>query len=170
MLDQIVLSFIGADKPGLVKRLADIISSKGGNWMESNLSQLAGKFTGIVLISVSAQNSDSLCKALHDLSSEEFKILTELTSAQESAKTMELALHILGPDRPGIVKSISQALEQNKINVKQMESKITSAAMSGDPMFEAEAIIQVADQIDIDALLVDINNISMELGIDIDLS
>jgi len=170
MLDQIVLSFIGADKPGLVKRLADIISSKGGNWMESNLSQLAGKFTGIVLISVSAQNSDSLCKALHDLSSEEFKILTELTSAHESAKTMELALHILGPDRPGIVKSISQALEQNKINVKQMESKITSAAMSGDPMFEAEAIIQVADQIDIDALLVDINNISMELGIDIDLS
>jgi len=170
MLDQIVLSFIGADKPGLVKRLADIISSKGGNWMESNLSQLAGKFTGIVLISVSAQNSDSLCKALHDLSSEEFKILTELTSAQESAKTMELVLHILGPDRPGIVKSISQALEQNKINVKQMESKITSAAMSGDPMFEAETIIQVADQIDIDALLVDINNISMELGIDIDLS
>jgi glycine cleavage system regulatory protein len=170
MLKHIVFTFIGEDKPGLVKRLADVISSHGGNWLESNMSQLAGKFTGIVLIAVDDAEGDNLCQALQSLKAQGLTIVTEYTSSENPAAMMEIELNILGPDRPGIVKSVSQALEKNNINVKQMESRITSAAMSGDPMFEADVIVQVADQIDIDALLVDINDISLALGIDINLA
>ncbi len=170
MLEQIVFTFIGEDKPGLVKRLADVISEHGGNWLESNLSQLAGKFTGIVLITVDEAQRDELCASLQSLKAEGLQVVTERTGDDNSTDLMEIELHILGTDRPGIVKSISQALQQNNFNVKQLESRITSAAMSGDPMFEADVIVQVADQIDIDALLVEINEISLNLGIDIDLA
>ncbi|HSG62374.1 MAG TPA: ACT domain-containing protein [Pseudomonadales bacterium] len=170
MLKHIVFTFIGEDKPGLVKRLADVISSHGGNWLESNMSQLAGKFTGIVLIAVDDSETDNLCQALQGLKAEGLTIVTEHTNSDKHTSLMEIELNIIGPDRPGIVKSVSQALEKNNINVKQMESRITSAAMSGDPMFEADVVVQVADQVDIDALVVDINEISLALGIDINLA
>ena len=170
MVKHIVFTFIGEDKPGLVKRLADVISEHGGNWLESNLSQLAGKFTGIVLIGIEDAKRDALCAALQALKAEGLQVVTENTGEESGTDLMEIELHILGPDRPGIVKSISQALQQNNFNVKQLESRITSAAMSGDPMFEADVIVQVADQVDIDALLVEINDISLNLGIDIDLA
>lgn len=170
MLKHIVFTFIGDDKPGLVKRLADVISEHDGNWLESNLSQLAGKFTGIVLIAVEDTKRERLCASLQSLKAEGLQVVTENTGEDSGADLMEIELHILGPDRPGIVKSISQALQQNNFNIVQLESRITSAAMSGDPMFEADVIVQVADQVDIDALLVDINDISLNLGIDIDLA
>lgn len=170
MLKHIVFTFIGDDKPGLVKRLADVISEHDGNWLESNLSQLAGKFTGIVLIAVEDTKRELLCASLQALKAEGLQVVTENSGEDSGTGLMAIELHILGPDRPGIVRSISQALQQNNFNVVQLESRITSAAMSGDPMFEADVIVQVADQVDIDALLVDINDISLNLGIDIDLA
>jgi glycine cleavage system regulatory protein len=169
MLKHIVFTFIGEDKPGLIQRLADVISRHNGNWLESNMSQLAGKFAGIVLIAVDDSASDELCASLQALKSEGLQIVTETTENATTAGLMELKINIMGPDRPGIVKSVTQALKANNINVKDMESRITSAAMSGDPMFESDVTIQVVDQVDIDALIVEFNEISLALGIDIEL-
>ena len=52
MTTYLVLTAIGDDKPGLVESLAQTIASNAGNWLESNMSQLAGKFAGVLRVSV----------------------------------------------------------------------------------------------------------------------
>ena len=45
---RVVLTVLGNDRPGLVGELASVISAHHGNWLQSSMAQLAGKFAGIV--------------------------------------------------------------------------------------------------------------------------
>ncbi len=63
----LVLTVLGEDKPGLVESLSQMIAAHGGNWLESRMSRLAGKFAGILRASVPKANADALSKALQGL-------------------------------------------------------------------------------------------------------
>ena len=67
MTTTLVLSVIGNDRAGLVKALADVIEQEGGNWERSHLSELAGKFAGIVVVTVPGERADGLRAALKPL-------------------------------------------------------------------------------------------------------
>lgn len=49
---KLVLTAIGDDRAGLVSALSDAVAERGGNWLESQLARLAGKFAGIALVEV----------------------------------------------------------------------------------------------------------------------
>ena len=49
MQTSFIITFIGDDRPGLVEQLSAAIEQSGGNWLESRMSHLAGKFAGIGL-------------------------------------------------------------------------------------------------------------------------
>ena len=67
MTNNLVLTVIGDDKPGLVESLADVIAENSGNWLESSMSQLAGKFAGILRVSVADESADKLIAELNKL-------------------------------------------------------------------------------------------------------
>jgi glycine cleavage system regulatory protein len=56
----LVLTVIGDDRPGLVEQLATAVSLHHGNWLESSMSNLSGKFAGIVCVNVPEGNSRPL--------------------------------------------------------------------------------------------------------------
>ena len=47
-----VLSVLGDDRSGLVEALSGVVSGCDGNWEKSHMTQLAGKFAGVVLVTV----------------------------------------------------------------------------------------------------------------------
>ena len=55
MQGSLVMTVIGADRPGLVDSLAGIVEVHGGNWMESRMSRLGGQFAGILRVQVKAE-------------------------------------------------------------------------------------------------------------------
>ena len=64
MQKQLVVTVIGADKPGIVESLADTITRQQGNWLASSMSELAGQFAGILHVAVPDEHYRSLCEAL----------------------------------------------------------------------------------------------------------
>ena len=56
----LVLTAIGDDQSGLVDALSGVIASHGASWDQSHMSHLAGKFAGIVQISVPEGKVDAL--------------------------------------------------------------------------------------------------------------
>ena len=52
MRTSLVLTVIGDDKPGIVEQLSDHVLAAGANWEESRMARLAGKFAGILRVSV----------------------------------------------------------------------------------------------------------------------
>ena len=63
----IILTVIGEDRPGLVSALSAPINAHGASWKRSQMSRLAGKFAGIVLVSVADdRQAEYAVPYLHD--------------------------------------------------------------------------------------------------------
>ena len=53
-----ILTVLGTDRPGLVSALSAPINDHGASWERSQMSRLAGKFAGIVLVTVADDRLD----------------------------------------------------------------------------------------------------------------
>ena len=165
-----IITFIGDDRPGLVEELSGTIENNRGNWHESRLSQLGGKFAGLVLVSLPAENSASLERELIALSTSGLDVT--ITPTSDDAAPLggkAVTLNVLGPDRLGIVKEVSHALAQRRINVVEMDSRVDSAAMSGEALFKARIDATVPESTDMDALQDALDDIAEHMTLDIDL-
>ena len=112
----LILTVIGDDRPGLVGELSAVISSHQGNWLESSMAQLAGKFAGIVNVEVAAGQVEALKQALYGLSG--LRVTVETAGVQKpAAKGRRLKFALVGHDRIGIVREVSQVLEIGRAHV-----------------------------------------------------
>ena len=60
MLANLVMTVIGADRPGLVEMVATRVADHGGNWLESRMCRLGGQFAGILRVEVPGERRDGL--------------------------------------------------------------------------------------------------------------
>ena len=80
-----------------------------------------------------------------------------------------LQLQLLGNDRPGIIKELASALAALQVNVVEMNTNVTSAPMTADPLFQASASIQVPATVDLEDLSDKLDDIANQLSVDINL-
>jgi len=164
----LILTVIGDDRPGLVGELSAAISTHGGNWLESSMAQLAGKFAGIVEVAVAADKADALRGALAMLAG--LKVSVESATAPQAArKGRRLKFALVGHDRIGIVREVSQVLANHAVNVESLETHTSSAPMSADVLFHAAAELTAAPDLDVGALTQALERISNDLMVDITL-
>jgi glycine cleavage system regulatory protein len=169
MADQfLILTAIGDDRPGLVGELSATISAHQGNWLESSMSHLAGKFAGIVKVAVPDEKVELLEAALSKLSG--LKVTAESSAAQKSAVAARLLkLSLVGHDRIGIVREVSQVLMRHAVNVEDLSTRTASAPMSAEIMFHADIELRAGADLDVRALTADLERISNDLMVDINL-
>lgn len=171
MQSTFIITFIGDDRPGLVEELATTIAAEGGNWQESRLSQLAGKFAGLIQVSLPAESGESLESALKKLHERGISVrVTAADSGNITADALQtLRLAVIGPDRPGIVREISAALARQQLNVVDLHSHVSSAPMSAELLFNATVEAEVPAATELDELMDRLDVISEEMHVDIHL-
>lgn len=161
----LVLTVIGDDRPGLVGELSAAITAHGGNWLESSMSRLAGKFAGIVQVAVPADRAGALREALAALV--DLKVMAETSAAVTPARGRRLKLSLVGHDRLGIVKEVAQVLARHAVNVEELATHTASAPMSAETLFHASAELLAGPGLDARALTADLERISNDLMVDI---
>ncbi len=170
MKRSLVISILTEDKPGIVETLASTINNAGGNWLESRMTHLAGKFAGILQVSVDESNHEALKTALSQLSEKGISVIAADVSEQStetSPKVMSFSL--VGNDRPGIIRELSQAFASHSINMDELETDCSSMPWSGEPMFTARGTLEIPEGTNLDALMDQLDSISDNLGVDIEL-
>lgn len=168
----LILTVIGDDRPGLVEQLSDGISRHQGNWLESSMSHLAGKFAGIVRIAIPEPQIGALEETLASLP--DLRISAEISEKEnpvmeEQTGNRRLKLSLVGHDRIGIVHEVSQVLASHAINVESLTTHTSSAPMSASILFHACAELTAAPTLDARALTADIERLSNDLMVDITL-
>jgi glycine cleavage system regulatory protein len=164
----LVLTVIGDDKPGLVERLSGTISRHQGNWLESSMSHLAGQFAGIVRVAVPTAQAGPLKDALAALDG--LKITAKTSPAQKSVSAgRRLKLSLIGHDRIGIVREVSQVLARHAVNVEELNTYTSSAPMSAETLFHAQAELFAGAGLDARALKAELERLSDDLMVDITL-
>lgn len=171
MMTSLVLTVIGPDKPGLVEMLAQTITDNKGNWLESGMSRLAGKFAGILITEVPEDNCEQLISALSALEAQGLKVIAERSEApSDAATTQSITLELIGHDKPGIVRDISSALAKRHVNVERLSTELVSGSMSAELLFKAEAELLAAEDLDLDELQEALEDIASDLMVDISLN
>jgi glycine cleavage system regulatory protein len=146
----LVLTVIGTDRPGIVEQISDQVLAAGANWEESRMARLAGKFAGVLRISVDTARADDLANLLRTLG--DLTVVVERGPDIDAGRFRSLTLELVGNDRPGIVRDISHVLARHGVNIEELETEVTSAAMSGEPVFRARARVRLPESADLTAI------------------
>jgi len=166
-MKKLVITFISDDRPGLVEKLSQMVQQRDGNWLESKMAQLSGKFTGIVEISLPEEQVSALTEELKALSSEGIALLAEAVAGDPpQVKLNSGEVSILGLDRPGIVNEVSTALASLNINVEEFHSLVEAAPMTGQPLFKADLAIGIPADVNLQELNEKLDAISQSLDVE----
>jgi glycine cleavage system regulatory protein len=144
MQTHLVFTVIAKDRPGLVERMADVIASTGGNWIESSMARLGGEFAGIVRIAIEGIRSDELVEKLQALSADGIDIT--LRSDQSDADVPQGAsahLDLVSQDHPGILRDITHVLSLNGVSIEHLETEVVAGSMQGEALFKASADLRL---------------------------
>jgi glycine cleavage system regulatory protein len=167
----LVMTIIGPDRPGLVRSVAGLVGKYGGNWLESRMSRLGGQFAGILRVEVPEAEEQSLIGALQALATEGLRVVAHPDFASPGPAPRRLkVLELVGQDRPGIVSQITGALAKQGVNVEELNTECASAAMSGETLFKARALLSMPDSCDTAALRQELEKIAADLIVEISLT
>ena len=169
-MNDLVLTLIGPDRPGLVESLAKRVAAHGGNWVESRMAHLAGQFAGILRIELPPESVPALQAALGELEAEGLRVVAQSGArpAAEGMRTMQL--DVVGQDHPGIVRDVSEVLLRHGVNIEELTTDHVSAPMSGGLLFSARARLHVPAGTDADSLRDDLEKIADDLMVDLTLA
>jgi glycine cleavage system regulatory protein len=99
------------------------------------------------------------------------QVVAQRTSdAGDGEGSSEVSIELVGQDRPGIVHEITEVLARHGVNVKELETTVRSASMSGESLFLAHASVLVPADADMEKLRDELEALANELMVDISLS
>lgn len=165
MQTRILLTVMGADRPGLTEALAAAVLDAGGNWLESYLSRLGGKFVGSALVDLTPAGVERLRENLSKSVASALRI--EIVPADEEIEEGEaVELSLTAQDRPGIVHEISGVLARLGANIVELETRTDPSAWSGAEMFHARTRLTLPEGLTRAALQAALEALSGDLMVD----
>ena len=167
-MNNLIITAIGSDRPGIVSELSGIITTHGGNVEESRMSRLGSDFAIIMLVSVSTDWEESLEMALKSIN--DLTVSTKPTQIEELGDNKKYQIDLNGADNEGIVKVLSKYLAEKSINILEMETHISHAPVSGTPLFNLNASVSIPNDVEEKGIQSDLSQISQKLGVEIHLN
>jgi len=162
----VILTVVGSDRPGLTRAIADAVYAAGGNWLESHLSRLGGKYVGSVLVELPQARLAELEAAARGIDAVGLKVDIIASSGTARRGGEPLVIEIVGQDRAGIVREVTTVLAGLDVNIEDFATAIEDSAWSGAPLFRAKARLLIPSNISTDTVREALERISGEIMVD----
>ncbi|HET9552434.1 MAG TPA: ACT domain-containing protein [Anaeromyxobacteraceae bacterium] len=168
-MTSLILTLIGPDRPGLVEALAAPVAEHGGNWLESRMAHLAGKFAGVLLVEVPDERAGALVEALGRLERVGLEVVVERSAPAPAPAGRPFVVDLVGLDRPGLVREISQVLAERGVNIEELTTDRAAAPMSGELLFRSRARVLVPPRTDANELRARLERLAGDLMVQVTL-
>ncbi len=166
MNQSVILTVVGSDRPGLTRALADAVYAAGGNWLESHLARLGGKYVGSVLVELPADRLGELEKAAQAIDAVGLNVAIVPSTGDAARGGQPLGIEIVGQDRPGIVREVTTVLAGLDVNIEAFTSEIEGSAWSGAPLFRGKARLLLPAGLSTEQVREALETISGEIMVD----
>lgn len=170
MTEQLVLTVVAHDRPGIIRALAATIADNGGNWVDGSMARLAGEFAGILLVSLPETNVAALEAALARLGETGITVTTRRARgpAEAAGKGKRVFIELTGADHPGIIAEISGEIARLGASIDELTTRVFAGSMSGTQMFEANADVVLPVGLDEHEVRERLEDIADDLMVEID--
>lgn len=169
MQTSLVLTVLSDDRPGLVNMISEVLREYEGNWTESRMIHLAGKFAGLLRVTAPDSQVNLLTLALNDLQDDGVEITVEVVSDAPEKTPDTLEFEVLGQDSPGIINAITQQLAGLDVNVEELVSEQRPAPMSGEVLFYAKLSVSLPEDVTARQVQESLEEMPDQLMVDIEL-
>jgi len=168
----LVLSALGADRPGLVAEMTHYLAERGVNIEDSRMAVLGGEFGILVLISGS---ETAIARVIGDKQELEAKtklgILVRRTKSPEEHRRASVIPCIVTADaidHEGIVRAVALAISHMGINIVSLETTTYNAPVTGSPLFRLEAHIDLPQGISVAQFRRQMEDVAQRESLDVD--
>ncbi len=132
------------------------------------MAHLAGRFVGILKLSVPEEKATGLSEALGELVRQGLDVsVGEGLSEGEVSGERALRLEIVGNDREGIVHDVSSVIVAQGGNVEELNTECVEAPHTGGTLFKATILVRCAASVSIDELRRGLEELAGELLLDV---
>ncbi len=170
MKKQMILFVLGKDRPGIADDVSEYLFNRGANIEESRMATMAGSFSVMVLFSSSTENLERITSGLKELEGYGFKAVlneADLPDNNRQSPSLPLKIEVIAMDNVGIVQSIVHMLRANNVNIRNLDTDIEKAPLSGAPLFNLYLEAQVPSEIPISRIKEDLMALAAEMNLDI---
>ncbi|SEM14758.1 glycine cleavage system transcriptional repressor [Syntrophus gentianae] len=171
MRSYVVFSFMGPDRSGLARQIAEFFTARGINIERSRGCVLGGEFGMIILTSGSTDDIERLIKDLDRLREKtDLDIHVWKTKAplhRDVAPSIPYKLIATSIDRPGILHQICKILHGRGINIDDIATNVDNNPVTGANVFQMVCYFSLSPAVKILDLKNDLNRIGDESNIDI---
>ena len=132
------------------------------------MTQLAGKFAGVVLVTVPDAQGDGFLAALIPLEKQGlFDVSVGAGEPTGEAAQPRVMVELVGNDHPGIVHELSSLLADHDVSIDDLQTWTSLAPMSGGGLFEATALLRLPPGLSADRLLSELEALAADLMVDL---
>lgn len=168
-----VWTAIGKDKPGLVDVVSRHILKCDCNIEDSRMAILGGEFAMLILVSGEQPAVERLIKNPGEaLSKAGLSVQAHFTIGPGEGTpsgTIPYRLEAYSLDHPGIVQRISHFLAEHKVNIRSLDTRLSHAPHTGQPLFSLHATLDVPTKEKVGELRRGLEIIGGDENIDIDI-
>lgn len=161
-----ISTITGPDSLGIIKSLAEVTRSVGGEWITSKVMKLDGQFAALMKVSIEEENenrlNEELVKHFPELT---FVNAAVLSQTQKPSKIVNLEIDC--KDRPGLTKDINNILSSLDLIVENMEFNRVHVSTIGEAVFSAKLALAVSEETDSEALAEEIESFSEDLRVNV---
>jgi glycine cleavage system regulatory protein len=162
------MTLVGNDRPGIVEAVSELIVQHQGDWVDSRMANLSGKFAGILHADIPDAQYQAFCDAV-DAGIDGLEITLETIGSVTAPVGQCYILELVGQNQPGIIHQISSTIADNGATIEELSSEISDASMSGEKLFKASIKLCLPPGQDIEDLGEVLEELANELIVDIEL-
>lgn len=162
------VSGIGRDRVGVIYKCAKLMRRHRGNILFHRSTQFAGEFAFTMIASFSEDNPKGPASVLDGFADNPFgddfvvfaRVFQPKTQMLPGAPTgTKYFITVTGPDRLGIVESISLVLMRAGLNLNATESEVSHRPFSGTPVFVCVFELVIPDDYETSFLFAELEEI-----------
>jgi len=171
MKEYTILFLVGKDRPGIVDDVSRFLFERGANIEESRMATMGGRFSIMTLFSSGSEHLETIRANLDNLKKLGFEVsLHEAEDPGVVPKKAELPLKIevTSMDHPGIVQSVVSILHRHSVNIQSLDTHVTSAPLSGAPLFNLAIEAAVPAGEPIAKLKEELLSLAADMNLDLD--
>ena len=170
-MPHLVITAVGADRPGLVDELTAYLFEVGANVADSRMVNLGGQFALLMLTEVPQDQVDSVRADASDIGR---RIgLTVTVSADtirpadpSAAGGLPYRLKVRAMDQPGIVHRITHLLHHHEVNIEELQTRLQPGSYTGTPLFNMDLRMAVPANVQVKSLRDELQQLCDSLNCD----
>ncbi|MFQ5665214.1 MAG: glycine cleavage system protein R [Candidatus Binatia bacterium] len=170
------LSAIGADRPGIVADLAELIYECDCNLEDSSMTILGSEFAVLLLLTGRGESAEQRLSAACKRVEWEKRLTVffrplagEPVPYGVSRRASALELRATGVDKAGIVARVARCLANHSINITQLSTSSSPEPGTGTPIYHMRIRMDAPEGVEAEPLRRKLEEIAASLHVDLTL-